>query len=100
MYKFGTIPWSHTNSTLSKYFRPMNKYMNDMNRSTVAEGVEAVLSGYGPCLEWCRKWREVYSLFGVAQKVAGNKFIVWSGAIGGGKYFDCFEWRNRWWEIY
>ncbi|XP_033610685.1 glutamate receptor ionotropic, NMDA 2B isoform X5 [Cryptotermes secundus] len=45
MYKFGTIPWSHTDSTLSKYFKPMHAYMKNMNRSTVAGGIEAVLSG-------------------------------------------------------
>jgi ionotropic glutamate receptor NMDA 2B len=45
MYKFGTIPWSHTDSTLSKYFKPMHAYMKNMNRSTVAEGIEAVLTG-------------------------------------------------------
>ncbi|GFG32677.1 hypothetical protein Cfor_04682, partial [Coptotermes formosanus] len=45
MYKFATIPWSHTDSTLSKYFRPMHAYMKNMNRSSVAEGIEAVLSG-------------------------------------------------------
>ncbi|PSN53664.1 hypothetical protein C0J52_20570 [Blattella germanica] len=45
MYKFGTIPWSHTDSTLSKYFAPMHAYMKNQNRSTVTEGIEAVLSG-------------------------------------------------------
>nr|AIG13078.1 NMDA receptor subunit 2 variant C1 [Diploptera punctata] len=45
MYRFGTIPWSHTDSTLSKYFAPMHAYMKNQNRSTVAEGIEAVLSG-------------------------------------------------------
>ena len=46
MYKFGTIPWSHTDSTLSKYFAPMHAYMRNQNRSSVGEGIEAVLSGY------------------------------------------------------
>ncbi|KAK7793907.1 hypothetical protein R5R35_003584 [Gryllus longicercus] len=45
MYKFGTIPWSHTDSTLSKYFKEMHTYMKPYNRSTVGEGIEAVLSG-------------------------------------------------------
>jgi ionotropic glutamate receptor NMDA 2B len=36
MYKFGTIPWSHTDSTLSKYFKSMHAYMKNHNRSTVA----------------------------------------------------------------
>jgi ionotropic glutamate receptor NMDA 2B len=52
MYKFGTIPWSHTDSTLSKYFKPMHSYMKNQNRSTVAEGIEAVLSGYVDSSEW------------------------------------------------
>ncbi|XP_069687880.1 glutamate receptor ionotropic, NMDA 2B isoform X4 [Periplaneta americana] len=45
MYRFGTIPWSHTDSTLSKYFKPMHAYMKTQNRSTVNEGIEAVLGG-------------------------------------------------------
>jgi hypothetical protein len=67
MYKFATIPWSHTDSTLSKYFRPMHAYMKNMNRSSVAEGIEAVLSGYVHCSEWRSVWRETCSLLRVAQ---------------------------------
>ncbi|XP_032665885.1 glutamate receptor ionotropic, NMDA 2B isoform X6 [Odontomachus brunneus] len=45
MFKFGTIPWSHTDSTLAKYFKQMHSYMQAFNKSTVAEGIEAVISG-------------------------------------------------------
>ncbi|XP_049809424.1 glutamate receptor ionotropic, NMDA 2B [Schistocerca nitens] len=45
MFKFGTIPWSHTDSTLHKYFKEMHAYMKNFNRSTVAEGIESVISG-------------------------------------------------------
>ncbi|XP_071449894.1 glutamate receptor ionotropic, NMDA 2B isoform X2 [Hetaerina americana] len=45
MYKFGTIPSGHTDSTLKKYFREMHAYMKRHNRSVVSEGIEAVLSG-------------------------------------------------------
>lgn len=41
--KFGTIPWSHTDSTISKYFKEMHSYMRTFNKSTVLEGVTAVL---------------------------------------------------------
>ncbi|XP_066141506.1 glutamate receptor ionotropic, NMDA 2B isoform X2 [Euwallacea fornicatus] len=43
--KFGTIPWSHTDSTLAKYFKDMHSYMRTFNKSTVMKGVGAVLSG-------------------------------------------------------
>nr|CAD7574756.1 unnamed protein product [Timema californicum] len=45
MYKFGTIPWSHTDSTLNKYFKEMHAYMRTYNRTTVAEGIVSVLNG-------------------------------------------------------
>ncbi|XP_076244681.1 glutamate ionotropic receptor NMDA type subunit 2 isoform X3 [Calliopsis andreniformis] len=45
MFKFGTIPWSHTDSTLAKYFKEMHAYMKAFNKSSVAEGIEAVISG-------------------------------------------------------
>ncbi|XP_031771807.1 glutamate receptor ionotropic, NMDA 2B isoform X7 [Apis florea] len=45
MFKFGTIPWSHTDSTLAKYFKEMHTYMKEFNKSSVAEGIEAVISG-------------------------------------------------------
>lgn len=45
MFKFGTIPWSHTDSTLAKYFKAMHAYMSVYNRTTVVEGIEAVRSG-------------------------------------------------------
>ncbi|XP_076225138.1 glutamate ionotropic receptor NMDA type subunit 2 isoform X2 [Nomia melanderi] len=45
MYKFGTMPWSHTESTLSKYFKEMHSYMKAFNKSNVGEGIEAVISG-------------------------------------------------------
>nr|QHN69191.1 ionotropic receptor 10 [Sirex nitobei] len=45
MFKFGTIPWSHTDSTLARYFKEMHAYMKTFNKSTVAEGIDAVISG-------------------------------------------------------
>ncbi|XP_076667080.1 glutamate ionotropic receptor NMDA type subunit 2 isoform X2 [Andrena cerasifolii] len=45
MFKFGTIPWSHTDSTLAKYFKEMHAYMKAFNKSCVSEGIEAVISG-------------------------------------------------------
>ena len=45
MFKFGTVPWTNTDSTLSKYFKEMYSYMRHFNKSTVAEGVEAVING-------------------------------------------------------
>ncbi|XP_026465819.1 glutamate receptor ionotropic, NMDA 2B isoform X1 [Ctenocephalides felis] len=44
MYKFGTVPWSHTDSTLSKYFKQMHAYMQKHNKSSVQEGIDAILS--------------------------------------------------------
>ncbi|KAJ8967371.1 hypothetical protein NQ317_017028 [Molorchus minor] len=52
--KFGTIPWSHTDSTLSKYFKEMHAYMRQHNRSTVLKGVADVLSGGTRRDEDCR----------------------------------------------
>lgn len=45
MFKFGTTPWTHTDNTLAKYFKEMHNYMRSFNKSTVAEGVEAVIAG-------------------------------------------------------
>lgn len=45
MFKFGTIPWSHTDSTLAKYFVEMHHYMRKFNKSSVYGGIEAVVSG-------------------------------------------------------
>ncbi|XP_070168091.1 glutamate receptor ionotropic, NMDA 2B isoform X2 [Polyergus mexicanus] len=45
MFKFGTIPWSHTDSTLAKYFKEMHSYMRIFNKSSVTEGIEAVITG-------------------------------------------------------
>ncbi|CAH1400005.1 unnamed protein product [Nezara viridula] len=43
-FKFGTIPWSHSDSTLKKYFKEMHAYMRPFNRTTVTSGVEAVVN--------------------------------------------------------
>jgi glutamate receptor ionotropic, NMDA 2B len=43
-YKFGTIPWSHTDSTLKRYFPDMHAYMRKYNKTSVSGGIEAVLS--------------------------------------------------------
>ncbi|CAH1110304.1 unnamed protein product [Psylliodes chrysocephalus] len=45
MIKFGTIPWSHTDSTIAKYFKEMHSYMQPYQRSNVVQGVADVLSG-------------------------------------------------------
>ncbi|XP_043260373.1 glutamate receptor ionotropic, NMDA 2B isoform X4 [Colletes gigas] len=45
MFKFGTIQWSHTDSTLAKYFKEMHAYMKAFNKTSVTEGIEAVISG-------------------------------------------------------
>ncbi|XP_012283950.2 glutamate receptor ionotropic, NMDA 2B [Orussus abietinus] len=45
MFRFGTIPWSHTDSTLAKYFKEMHAYMRKYNKSSVNEGIGAVISG-------------------------------------------------------
>ncbi|XP_043290042.1 glutamate receptor ionotropic, NMDA 2B isoform X2 [Venturia canescens] len=45
MFKFGTIPWSHTDSTLAKYFAEMHNYMRKFNKSSVYGGIDAVVSG-------------------------------------------------------
>ena len=42
--RFGTVPFSHTDSTISKYFKEMHAYMSQYNRSSVKEGVDSVLS--------------------------------------------------------
>lgn len=42
--RFGTVPYSHTDSTISKYFKDMHAYMSQYNRSSVKGGVDAVLS--------------------------------------------------------
>ncbi|XP_077297694.1 glutamate ionotropic receptor NMDA type subunit 2 isoform X2 [Arctopsyche grandis] len=44
-FKFGTIPWSHTDSTLARYFKEMHVYMKSFNKTSVADGIGAVLTG-------------------------------------------------------
>ncbi|BFG00561.1 glutamate receptor ionotropic NMDA 2B [Drosophila madeirensis] len=44
-FKFGTIPYSHTDSTIHKYFGNMHLYMKNYNKTSVADGVAAVLNG-------------------------------------------------------
>ncbi len=43
--KFGTIPWSHSDSTIAKYFKEMHYYMRKFNQTSVSKGVSSVLSG-------------------------------------------------------
>lgn len=43
--KFGTIPYSHTDSTIAKYFKEMHWYMRKFNKTSVSEGVSSILSG-------------------------------------------------------
>ncbi|XP_019890234.2 glutamate receptor ionotropic, NMDA 2C [Musca domestica] len=44
-FKYGTIPYSHTDSTINKYYKEMHYYMRQYNKSSVADGVAAVLNG-------------------------------------------------------
>ena len=43
--KFGTIPYSHSDSTMAKYFKEMHYYMKKFNKTSISEGVASVLSG-------------------------------------------------------
>ncbi|XP_046659792.1 glutamate receptor ionotropic, NMDA 2B isoform X4 [Homalodisca vitripennis] len=45
MFKFGTMPFSHTDSTIKKYFYEMHSYMRQFNKSSVMDGVVAVENG-------------------------------------------------------
>jgi len=45
MLKFGTVPWTHTESTIKKYFSTMHSYSKKYNKSVVADGVDSVLNG-------------------------------------------------------
>lgn len=45
MFKFGTVPHSHIDSTIHKYFPEMFNYMRSFNRTTVQEGLSSLLSG-------------------------------------------------------
>ena len=45
MLKFGTVPWTHTHRTISKYFKEMHAYMENFNKNTIAEGIESVRNG-------------------------------------------------------
>lgn len=45
MLKFGTVPWTHTESTIKRYFVSMHSYMKKYNKSVVADGVDSVLNG-------------------------------------------------------
>ncbi|XP_034250123.1 glutamate receptor ionotropic, NMDA 2B isoform X5 [Thrips palmi] len=45
MFKFGTTPYSHTDSTIKRYFVEMHAYMRNFNRTSVQEGIAAVNSG-------------------------------------------------------
>lgn len=44
MFKFGTVPHSHIDSTIHKYFPEMFSYMKSFNRSTVQEGLSSLLT--------------------------------------------------------
>ncbi|XP_058806932.1 glutamate receptor ionotropic, NMDA 2D-like isoform X6 [Phymastichus coffea] len=43
--KFGTVPFTHTDSVLAKYFKEMYAYMRTHSKGSVSEGVEAVVNG-------------------------------------------------------
>lgn len=45
MFKFGTTPFSHTDSTIKRYFAEMHAYMRNYNKTSVQEGIAAVNSG-------------------------------------------------------
>lgn len=44
MFKFGTVPHSHIDSTIHKYFPEMFNYMKVYNRTTVQEGLSSLLT--------------------------------------------------------
>lgn len=44
MFRFGTVPWTHTHWVISKHFQEMHNYMGDFNKNSVREGIEAVLN--------------------------------------------------------
>lgn len=46
MFKFGTVPFTHTDTTIKKYFKEMHNYMQQYNKTLVEDGIEAVLNGY------------------------------------------------------
>ena len=43
--KFGTIPWTHSESTIAKHFEDMHAYMKHFNKTTVIDGINAVING-------------------------------------------------------
>jgi glutamate receptor ionotropic, NMDA 2B len=43
--RFGTVPNTHTEATISKYYRDMFNYMKRYNRSEIAAGIEAIKRG-------------------------------------------------------
>ncbi|XP_018906461.1 glutamate receptor ionotropic, NMDA 2B isoform X1 [Bemisia tabaci] len=45
VFRFGTIPFSHTDSTLKRYFKEMHNHMRKYNKSSVKAGVDSVVSG-------------------------------------------------------
>ena len=45
MLKFGTVPWTHTQKTIAKYFKEMNAYMKNYNKNSVSEGIDSVING-------------------------------------------------------
>uniref|UniRef100_A0A2S2QKY9 Glutamate n=1 Tax=Sipha flava TaxID=143950 RepID=A0A2S2QKY9_9HEMI len=44
MFKFGTVPHSHIDSTIHKYFPEMFNYMKSFNRNTVTDGLNSLLT--------------------------------------------------------
>lgn len=44
MFKFGTVPHSHIDSTIHKYFPEMFNYMKNYNRNTVTDGLNSLLT--------------------------------------------------------
>ena len=43
--KFGTVPWTYTESAIKKNNPTMFEYMKNFNRSNVLEGINAVKRG-------------------------------------------------------
>ncbi|KAK7590623.1 hypothetical protein V9T40_002236 [Parthenolecanium corni] len=44
MIRFGSVPFTHTDSTIQRYFKEMHAYISQYNKSTVKDGVDAVIN--------------------------------------------------------
>lgn len=44
MIRFGSVPFTHTDSTIKRHFKGMHAYMSQFNKSKVKDGVDAVIN--------------------------------------------------------